>query len=82
MLESYAPEGKLNWRLFGLEFVDMADLDPGFEVDLFNKEEHFRMDYAQPAGRQWNYQGYTLDPFRFPKTPGCISGRPAPGRGG
>jgi hypothetical protein len=69
VLESYAPEGKLNWRLFGLEFVDMADLDPASEADLFTKEEHFRLDYTRPPGQQWTYQGYTLDPFRYPEDP-------------
>jgi len=69
VLESYAPEGKLNWRLFGLEFVDMADLDPASEADLFTKEEHFRMDYTRAAGRQWTYQGHTLDRFLYPEDP-------------
>jgi len=69
VLESYSPPGKLNWRLLSLEFVDMADVDPVSEGDVYTKEEHFGMDYSKPAGRQWTYQGYTLDRFRYPQDP-------------
>lgn len=69
VLESYTPSGKLNWRLFGLEFVDRADVDPASDVDVFTKEEHFRMDYTRPAGRQWAYKGYTIHRFRYPEDP-------------
>jgi len=69
VLESYTPAGKLIWRLFGLEFVDLADVDPASERDLFTKEEHFRMDYSRPSGEQWTYQGYTIDRFRYPQDP-------------
>ncbi len=69
VLESYTPAGKLLWRLFGLEFVDMADADPGSDHDVFTKEEHFRMDYSRDPGQQWAYQGYTIDRFKFPQDP-------------
>ena len=70
VLESYAPtSGKLNWRLFGLTFVDLADVDPASDTDVFTKEEHFKLDYAKPAGREWNYAGFTVDRFRFPQDP-------------
>ncbi len=69
VLESYSPGGKLNWRLFGLEFVDMADVDPDFERDVFTKEEHFRMDYSRPPGQQWTYRGYTIGRFDYPQDP-------------
>jgi sugar lactone lactonase YvrE len=69
VLESYTPAGNLQWRLFGLEFVDMADADPGSDHDVFTKEEHFRMDYSRPAGHQWTYRGYTLNRFKFPQDP-------------
>jgi hypothetical protein len=69
VMESYAADGKLNWRLFGLEFVDMAELDPASETDLFTKEEHFQINYRQPPGRDWNYTGYTLNRFKYPQDP-------------
>jgi hypothetical protein len=71
VLESYDPRGRLRWRLFGLEFVDMADADPATGVaDVFTKEEHFRLDpTATGPGREWAYAGYTVDRFRFPDDP-------------
>ena len=70
VLESYAlASGKLNWRLFGLTFVDMADIDPASDGDFFTKEEHFKFDYAQPIGREWSYAGFTVDRFHYPQDP-------------
>ncbi len=69
VLECYAPNQDLRWRLFGLEFVDMAAVDPQSDQDVYTKEEHFRMDYAQAPGREWTYRGYTIDPFRYPEDP-------------
>ena len=69
VLESYTPEGDLKWRLFGLEFVDMADVDPADDTQVYTKEEHFRLDYARPAGQDWTYQGYTIHRFRYPEDP-------------
>ena len=70
VLESYAlASGKLNWRLFGLTFVDMADVDPANDAEVFTKEEHFKFDYAQPTGREWSYAGFTVDRFKFPDDP-------------
>jgi len=30
-------------------------------ADVFTKEEHFRLDYTQPAGREAGYAGFTTD---------------------
>jgi hypothetical protein len=69
MLESYTANGTLHWRLFGLHFVDMADVDPASDTEVFTKEERFTMDYSKPPGRQWTYEGYTVHPFRYPQDP-------------
>ncbi len=71
ILESYTPEGKLNWRLFGLHFIDCADFDPKSpdEIDVYTKEEHFIMDYSKPIGKQWTYKGFTVDKFKYPEDP-------------
>lgn len=70
VLESYRlAGGELNWRLFGLTFVDMADVDPASDTDVFTKEEHFKFDYAQPTGREWSYAGCTVDRFKCPDDP-------------
>lgn len=69
VLESYSPARQLLWRLFGLNFVDMADVDPLSDTDVFTKEERFSMDYAAPAGRQWTYRACTVNPFKYPQDP-------------
>ena len=70
VLESYRlADGALNWRLLGLTFVDMGDVDAASDTDVFTKEEHFRLDYAQPAGREWSYAGDTIGRFKYPQDP-------------
>lgn len=69
-LESYTPQGQRNWVLHGLEFVDVGDFnrdDNGRSI--YTDYEHFRMDYAMPPGREWEYVGFTLDRERFPHDP-------------
>jgi len=69
VLEAYAPDGTLRWQLFGLCFVDMADVDPADDRQLFTKEERFDIDYGAPRGREWSYRAYTVDRLRFPEDP-------------
>lgn len=70
MLESYQlANGALNWRLFGLTFVDMGDIDTASDADVFTKEEHFRLDYSKLSGIEWNYAGYTIGRFKYPQDP-------------
>lgn len=66
-VRKYSPDRKLQWQLLGLQFLDTADADPATDgVDVFTKNEHFVMDYSKSSGKEWSYQGYTLDPFRYP----------------
>ncbi len=69
VLESYDAQNKIRWRLFGLNFVDMADVDPADDTQIFTKEERFSYDYAKSGAAAWNYAAYTLNPFRFPDDP-------------
>lgn len=70
VLESYAlGSGRLNWRLFGLTFVDLADADPASDTDIYTKEEHFQLDYDQSGGLEWSYRGTTVDRFKYPQDP-------------
>ncbi len=69
ILESYRPDGQLNWRLFGLEFIDCASLDPSDESHAYTKEEHFTLDYSKPKGEEWTYAGYTVNKWRYPDDP-------------
>jgi len=51
------------WELYNLEFVDVADADPGSDGKLA-----FTADgkYVLNAGGSWNWAAQTLDPFRYP----------------
>jgi hypothetical protein len=69
VIECYAPQGACAWRVMGLTFVDMAGLDPGSDVDVFTKEEHFILDYSLAAGQEWAYRGYTVNPYKYPDDP-------------
>ncbi len=69
VMECYDPGGRLCWRLHGIEFVDMADLDPADETAVFTKEERFRLDYAKTPGEDWTYEGFTINRFRYPEDP-------------
>jgi hypothetical protein len=69
-LRKFSPSGELKWQLLGLIFVDNADADPQTDgVNLFTKQEQYVMDYSKPAGKQWTYQAYTLNPFKYSQDP-------------
>ncbi|HLP89478.1 MAG TPA: hypothetical protein VK184_12910 [Nostocaceae cyanobacterium] len=69
-LRKFSPSGKQEWQLLGLIFTDNADADPKTNgVDVFTKHEQYLMDYSQPAGQQWTYKAYTLNPFKYPQDP-------------
>ena len=70
VLESYRlADGKLNWRLLGLTFVDMGEVDASSDTDAFTKEEHFHLDYSKPAGSEWSYAGFTIGRDKYPQDP-------------
>lgn len=69
-LRKFSPSGKLQWQLLGLIFVDNADTDPKSDGrTVFTKHEEYWMDYSKPAGKQWTYKAYTLNPFKYPQDP-------------
>jgi hypothetical protein len=69
-LRKLSPNGKLQWQLLGLHFVDNADTDPATDgIEVFAKQEHFVMNYSKPAGQQWTYKAYTINPFKYPQDP-------------
>jgi hypothetical protein len=69
-LRKFSPSGKIQWQLLGLIFVDNADTDPQTDgVNIFTKQEKYVMDYSKPAGKQWTYQAYTVNPFKYAQDP-------------
>jgi len=67
VLEAFRENGPTLWRLFGLTFVDMADVDPANDRHVFTKEERYEMAYDRPCGAEWAYSAYTVDRFRYPE---------------
>ncbi|MHA4806877.1 Ig-like domain-containing protein [Flavitalea flava] len=65
ILKSINPAGTaLNWQVYGLAFVDCFDVDPSNDgLDIYGRTEHFKMDFTRNNGKEWSYQGYTLDKF-------------------
>lgn len=69
-LRSLSPTGALNWQLFGLEFVDGADVDPNANTHLWTQHEHMVIGYNRTTpGSEWTYPGFTLDRFTYPNDP-------------
>ncbi|QJE97557.1 hypothetical protein [Luteolibacter luteus] len=67
VLESYQlADATLNWRLFGLTFVDMADLDGN---SAYTKEERFSMDFSKGTGKEATYSAYTINRTKYPQDP-------------
>ena len=69
-LRKFSSSGKIEWQLLGLIFVDNADTDPQTDgVNVFTKQEQYVMDYSKPAGKEWTYKAYTVNPFKYAQDP-------------
>ena len=69
-LRKFSPSGQIEWQLLGLIFVDNADTDPQTDgVNVFTKQEQYVMDYSKPAGKEWTYKAYTVNPFKYAQDP-------------
>ena len=63
VLECYSPDGQCRWRRLGLEFIDLADIDPGRRWRRVHQGRTFRSSIgSKPAGLEWSYRGYTVNP--------------------
>jgi hypothetical protein len=63
-LKSFPAGGSMaTWKLYGLQFENIADFDPYTGgADIQSTDGHYTMNYAQPAGQQWTYYGFSLNP--------------------
>ncbi|MEM6391555.1 MAG: carbohydrate-binding protein [Planctomycetota bacterium] len=58
------------WNRYGLEFVDVADVDPDSNGQtIYTKDSIYSFDPSQPLGQQWTYLAHTIDPFEYPDDP-------------
>ena len=69
-LRKFSPDGKLMWELRADFFVDVVCADPNSDAaDVWGIQEHYKMDYAQPAGHESKLVGYSLDRHKYPHDP-------------
>jgi DNA-binding beta-propeller fold protein YncE len=74
VLDSYSPDGKRRWVLYGLLFCDVIDVDPATNGrNVFSAKQHYTMDHTKPAGQQWTYHGVLVNPFKYPDDPRLTS---------
>ena len=70
VLRKFSPDGKLAWELFGHFFVDVVAADPLTDaLDVWGVQEHYKMDYTQPPGKEAKWVGYSLDRHKYPNDP-------------
>lgn len=70
VLRKFTPAGKLVWEIYGHFFVDVAAADPATDAaDVWGIQEHYRMDYSRPPGREAQWIGYSLDRHKYPNDP-------------
>jgi hypothetical protein len=70
VLESYSFASQaLNWRLYGLTFVDSGAFDPSSPNNVYSGSKRFAINYSQPTGHEWSYAAFTLDRFDYPDDP-------------
>jgi hypothetical protein len=55
--------------LRGLLWLDVGDLDPATEVDLYFPDKHLVYQYGDAVGQGWFWTGFTIDPYRYPSDP-------------
>ncbi|MGF6967573.1 hypothetical protein OKW43_004601 [Paraburkholderia sp. WC7.3g] len=68
-LESYAADGKRNWQVEGLLFVDGAWIDPARPDSVYTGNKRFELDLSKPSGQDWKYAGFLSNRFRYPDDP-------------
>ncbi len=70
VLRKFTPDGKLLWELYDHFFVDLACADPTTDGrDVWGIQEHYRMDWSQPPGKEPQWVGYSLDRHKYPNDP-------------
>ena len=68
-LFKFAPDGKEQWVLKGLEFVSCGDADPQEPTSVYSTRRRYELDYSKGPGEGWREAAVTLDPLRYPQDP-------------
>jgi len=62
--------GQANWKVFGMQYVDLAKFDPTSENDLYTRLAHYKLDFTKTApGSEWSLYSLNYDQVRFPVKP-------------
>lgn len=70
IIQSYSPEGRLNWRVMSTEWLDTVDVDRSTDgTVLFGSKYRYTLDWSRPAGQQWAVSAITLHPDKYPEDP-------------
>lgn len=70
VIQSYTPDGRLNWRVMSTEWLDTVDVDPASDGRvLFGSKYRYSLDLDRPPGQQWKLEAITLHPDRYPEDP-------------
>jgi hypothetical protein len=68
IVRCFNSQKQLQWQLAGLHFIDVVVADPTTAgADVYGRQEHYRMNYNLPVGKQWTLQGYSLDLDTYPQ---------------
>ena len=69
-LRKFSKDGNLQWELRGDFFADVVSADPATDAaDVWGIQEHYRMDFSKPAGKESTLVGYSLDRHKYPNDP-------------
>ena len=68
-VEAYTSGGKLLWEVHGFDYVECVALDPASETDGYDHQHHFTFDWNKSDGKEWTFQGMTVNRFKYPKDP-------------
>lgn len=54
--------------LYGLLWLDSADVDPDSDSDFYSGDKHFVFDFNEKtSGGGWTFKGLTCNPFKYPQ---------------
>ncbi|WCJ57848.1 hypothetical protein NXS98_08885 [Fontisphaera persica] len=70
IIQSYAPGGRLNWRVMSTEWLDTVDVDRSTDgTILYGSKYRYTLDVSRPPGQQWALAAITLHPDKYPEDP-------------
>jgi hypothetical protein len=70
LIESYAPNGKLNWRVLSTEWLDTMAADREADASvLYGSKYRYTLDLHDGNAARWSVAALTLHPDKYPEDP-------------